>query len=160
MQSADLRQDISCRDQYNQLTHDRYDHAEYCFAECLEYGTGNDTEPCDQVVDTDDTKCRNTNLQHVSRCIEHSKQYLWDTLKTEKSDKSKAECSCQTDPDRPDHTLSLLGTVVVSNDRCDTIVQSEYRHEEEALKLKVYTEYGSCGRRKLDQDAVHRIGHD
>ena len=63
-------------------------------------------------------------------------------------------------PDRPDHTLSLLGTVVVSNDRCDTIVQSEYRHEEEALKLKVYTEYSSCGRRKLDQDAVHRIGHD
>ena len=111
-------------------------------------------------MDTDDTKCRNTNLQHVSRCIEHSKQYLWDTLKTEKSDKSKAECSRQTDPDRPDHTLSLLGTVVVSNDRCDTIVQSEYRHEEEALKLKVHTEYGSCGRRKLDQDAVHRIGHD
>ena len=159
MQPANLRQDISSRDQYNQLTHDRYNHAEYCFAECLEYSTGNDTEPCDQVVYTDDTKCRNTNLQHVSRCVEHSKQYLWDTLKTEKSDKSKAECSCQTDPDRPDHTLSLLGTVVVSNDRCDTIVQSEYRHKDKTLQFEVHAEDCCCCRRKRNENPVHTIIH-
>ena len=63
MQPANLRQDISSRDQYNQLTHDRYDHAEYCFAECLEYGTGNDTEPCDQVVDTDAKRPVSPSLQ-------------------------------------------------------------------------------------------------
>ena len=67
-----------------------------------------------------------------------------NAFKAEESNESKAECSRQTDPDRLDHTISLLCTIVVSNDRRDTIVQTEYRHEEEALKLEVYTEYSSC----------------
>ncbi len=42
-------------------------------SKCLEYSTGNDAEPCDQIMDTDDTKCRNTDFQHGVRRIEHSK---------------------------------------------------------------------------------------
>ena len=50
-----------------------YDHAEYCFSKSLENGTADNTEPCDQIVDTDDAKCRNTNFEHVCGCTKHSK---------------------------------------------------------------------------------------
>ncbi len=47
--------------------------------------------------------------------------------------KVRAESNDQTEFDRFEHTFSLFGSVVVSDDRCDTIVQTENRHEEEAL---------------------------
>ena len=60
VKTADGSKDISSRYQDKQLTHDRYDHTEYSFSECLEYSSRNDTEPCDQIVDSYDTKCRDS----------------------------------------------------------------------------------------------------
>ena len=60
MKSSDSGKNICCRDQYHKLAHDRYDHTEYCLSKCLEHSTRNNTEPCDQVMDTNNPKCRHT----------------------------------------------------------------------------------------------------
>ena len=50
--------------------------------------------------------------------------------------------------------------VVVGDDRCDTVVKAEYRHEEKALQFKVNAKYSSCSYCKVHQDQIHGIGHD
>ena len=52
------------------------------------------------------------------------------------------------------------GTVVVGKNRNETVVQSEDRHEEEALELEVHAEYSRCRRGEADQNQVHEICHD
>ena len=133
MKTAELCKDVSGRDQYNKLSHNGDNHTEHCFSERLEYGTDHDTEPCDQVMDTDNAECRNADCEHIFGCIEHAEQYLWNSLEGEESDEGQAESNDQAEFNRFDHSFSLFGSVVVSDDRCDTIVQTENRHEEEAL---------------------------
>ena len=60
------------------------------------------------------------------------------------SDKGQTESSDQAEFDRFDHTFSVLCPVVEGDDRRDTIVQTEHRHEEETLKLEIYTEHSGC----------------
>ena len=49
------------------------------------------------------------------------------------------------------HTLSLSCTVVVCDYRDHAVVETEYGHEYETLKFKVYTEYRNCRGRKGEQ---------
>ena len=84
-------------------------------------------------MDTDNAECRNADYEHIFGCIEHAEQYLWNSLEGEESDEGQAESNDQAEFNRFDHSFSLFGSVVVSDDRCDTIVQTENRHEEEAL---------------------------
>ena len=80
---------IGYRYQSTQLTHNRYDHTENCFSQCLEYSSGNDAEPCNKIMNADDTKCRNSDGQHILRSTEHTQKYLWDSFKCHKTDESK-----------------------------------------------------------------------
>ena len=96
MKSSDSGKNIGCRDQYHKLAHDRYNHTEYCLSKCLEHSTRNNTEPCDQVMDTNNPKCRHTDRQHIRRSIEHSKKHLWNCLKQNKTDAGQAERHCHT----------------------------------------------------------------
>ena len=133
MKSSDSGKNIGCRDQYHKLAHDRYDHTEYCLSKCLEHSTRNNTEPCDQIVDSDDPQGRNSDGEHLVRCIKHTQKYLWDSFKAEESDEGEAEGNQHTELDRLEHTFSLTGTIIVGNDRSNPIVETEYRHEEETL---------------------------
>ena len=81
MQSSDPGKKVGYRDQDHELTKDRYDHAVYCFSESLEYCSTDDTEPGDQIMNPDDTQCRNTDGEHIFGSIEHSKKNLWNQLK-------------------------------------------------------------------------------
>ena len=67
-------------------------------------------------------------------------------LKARQSNKEQAECCYQTDLYCLNHTLSVLCTVVEGDDRCDSVVQSEYRHKEEALQFEINTENSSGSR--------------
>lgn len=58
----------------------------------------------------------------------------------------QAECCYQADLYCFNHTLSVLRTIVECDDRCDSVVQSEYRHKEEALQLEINTENSSGSR--------------
>ena len=80
-----------------------------------------------------------------SGSVEHPKQDLWDSLKAEESNKSKTECRDQTEPDGFDHTFSVSGTIIISYDRCNSIIQPEQWHKEETLQFKVHTKNGCCG---------------
>ena len=97
-------------------------------------------------MDTDDTKRRDSNRKHISRCVEHSEKYLWNEFKAKKSEEHNTKCCCHTELDRLDHTFSILRTVVECNDRSDTVIQTEDRHEEKALQFEIHSEYGSCSR--------------
>ena len=146
MKPAQFCQYICSRNQYDKLTHDGYDHTEHSLSKCLEYSTTDDAKPCKQVVDTDDTKRLNANCKHISRSIEHSEKYLRNEFKAKESEEHNAKCSYHTELDCFDHTLSVLRTVVECNDRSDTVIQTEDRHEEKALQFEIHSEYGSCSR--------------
>lgn len=87
-------------------------------------------------MDTDDTKCRNADRKHISRCIEHSEEYLWNEFKAKESEEHNAKCCCHTELDRLDHTFSILRTVVECNDRSDTVIQTEDSMKKKLCSLK------------------------
>ena len=76
VESADGCQDISGGYQDEELSHDRYDHTEYSLSECLEYSSRNDAEPCDQIVDSDDPKCRDSDGKHIAGGTEQPQECL------------------------------------------------------------------------------------
>ena len=84
-------------------------------------------------MDSDDPQGRNSDGEHLVRCIEHTQKYLWDSFKAEESDEGEAEGNQHTELDRLEHTFSLTGTIIVGNDWSNPIVETEYRHEEETL---------------------------
>ena len=95
---------------------------------------------------TDYSERRNTDFEHIARGAEHSKKHLWYELKAGKANEEQTECCYQADLYCLNHTLSVLSTVVECDDRCDSVVQSEYRHKEEALQLEINTENSSGSR--------------
>ena len=70
---------------------------------------------------------RNTDLEHIVRGAEHSKKHLWYEFKAGKANEEQTECCYKADLYCFNHTLSVLSTVVECDDRCDSVVQSEYR---------------------------------
>ncbi len=58
------------------------------------------------------------------------------------------------------NTVLFACTVVECDDRHHAVVQSEDRHEEEALQLEIHTEYRRCGGGEHKQDLVHSECHD
>ena len=119
VKSADGSKDISSRYQDKQLTHDRYDHTEYSFSECLEYSSRNDTEPCDQIVDSYDTKCRDSDGKHIFGSTEQPQQCFRNKFKGKKTNECKTECDEHADFDSFKHTLSVACTIIIGNDRCN-----------------------------------------
>ena len=108
VKSADGSKDISSRYQDKQLTHDRYDHTEYSFSECLEYSSRNDTEPCDQIVDSYDTKCRDSDGKHIFGSTEQPQQCFRNKFKGKKTNECKTECDEHADFDSFKHTIIIL----------------------------------------------------
>ena len=84
-------------------------------------------------MDSDDPQGRNSDGEHLVRCIEHTQKYLWDSFKAEESDEGEAEGIQLSELDRLELSFSLTGTIIVGNDRSNPIVETEYRHEEETL---------------------------
>lgn len=160
MKPADRRQNICSRYQNDQLTHNGYDHTENSFSKGLENSSCNDAEPCDQIMDAYDVKSRNADSKHIFGCAEQSQESFWYKLKSKEADESKAECDEHADFNSLEHTFSVACAVVVGDDRCDTVIKAEYRHEEKALQLKVNAKYSGCCYCKVHQDQVHGIGHD
>ena len=97
MKPTELCEQICSRYKNHKLTHNRYNHAEYCFSKCLKYSTDDNTVPCDKIMYADCPKCRYTNLKQIIRCTKHSKQNLWNTLKKNKTDKCKTKCNKKTE---------------------------------------------------------------
>ena len=71
----------------------------------------------DQIVDSDDPQGRNSDGEHLVRCIEQTQKYLWDSFKAEESDEGEEEGNQHTELDCLEHTFSLTGTIIVGNDR-------------------------------------------
>ena len=57
-------------------------------------------------------------------------------------------------------TLLVPSPVIIGNNGNHTVVQTEHRHEDKAVQLEIYSEYGSCRCGELNQDLVHSKGHD
>ena len=133
VKSADGSKDISGRYQDKKLTHDGYDHTVYSFSKCLEYSSCNDTEPCDQVMDTNDPKCGNTDGKHITGSAEQFQQCFRNEFEGKETDKCKTGCNEHADFDSFKHTLSMACPIIVGNDRCNTVVKPKYRHEEKTL---------------------------
>ena len=61
------------------------------------------------------------------------------------SDALKMPRSCFVKAHGFHQAIGLSCAVVEADDRHHAVIQTEYRHEDEALQLEVYAEYGCCG---------------
>ena len=58
------------------------------------------------------------------------------------------------------NAIRPLRAIVVCDDRHHAVVQTEDRHEDKALELKVGSEHGDGGGGEGDQDQIHNIGRE
>ena len=108
----------------------------------------------------DDAKCRGSDRKHIVGSIEQTKKYFRHQL--------EGECAAEHDADRECDgklqcfvdALLLPSTEVVGENRDESVVEAEDRHEEKALQLEVHTEYSGCRRGESGEDQVHAVGHD
>ena len=84
----------------------------------------------------------------------------WKCLEDGKSEQHDGYGNNDAQLDSLNDTVFIPGTVVKCDNRDHPVIQSEDRHEDEALKLEVYAEYGGCGGREDQKDLVHSEGHD
>ena len=107
-----------------------------------------------------DPKRDNTHLFHFRRGVEQIEKPVGDQLEgcssAEHHADGKQHGKLQGFVDSP----FVSGTVIKSQDRNQPVVKTEYRHEEEALELEIYTEDSGCGGREGNQDQIHQVGHD
>ena len=75
------------------------------------------------------------------------------------SDDHDEECHFDGKYQRLLDPLTLARSVIVGKHRDHAVVQSENRHEKEALQLKVGPEYRGCRAGKPHQNQIHQVGH-
>ena len=108
----------------------------------------------------DDPKRVCAHAHHVRGCVEQLQQDAGNALKGDRS-------ACHdTDSKEQGKLQSFIdaglaaGTVVVGKNRDEAVVQTEDRHEEEALELEIHTEDSCCRGGEADQNQIHEVGHD
>lgn len=142
------------------MSADRNRKAVHRIADGLTNGAGDDTETREQVVRADNPQGGNADTQHFVRRIKNTEKLVGYELKQKHSDKHDSDSRHNRKLYRTSDTLTTLCAVVVGDDRYHAIVQSEHRHEYEALKLEIRPENRGCGRREADENLVHSESHD
>ena len=108
----------------------------------------------------DDPLSGNADLEHrfvgVEEAEEHVGEQIHDRCSAEHDHNGDAEGEFQGFVD----SLFLSGAVVVGQDGDQSVVETEDRHEEEALQLEVDAEDRCSSRGEGCQDHVHAVGHD
>lgn len=137
-----------------------YNQAVYAVAQGLEHGSHDDAVSCEQEAEADNPQGRNADGQHLLVCLEEHEQLGRHKVEHHQSDEHDAHCNADAQPDRFHDALFTAGPVVVGYNGYHAVVQSEYRHEDKALKLEIYSEYGYGCLGKTNQDFIHPKGHD
>ncbi len=137
-----------------------YNQAVYAVAQGLEHGSHDDAVSCEQEAEADNPQGGNADGQHLLVCLEEHEQLGRHKVEHHQSDEHDAHCNADAQPDRFHDALFTAGPVVVGHNGYHAVVQSEYRHEDKALKLEIYSEYGYGCLGKSNQDFIHPKGHD
>ncbi len=139
-------EDQSRGNESNELTHDRNDHTVHTLSESLEQRTRYYTESRDREVNAYDPEGGDSHLGHGIRSFKEREHDLRDR---EEKGGSDTHDGCGVSPRKSPglhHPVATFGPEVVSDDRHDTAVESEDRHEDKALHLVISTEHGNCRR--------------
>lgn len=135
------------------------DHAVDCGSQCLKDGTDDNAVPGEQEAQADDAEGRDSDFQHLFRGVENTEKHVRNN--PEQRDAEEHDChgdgntqfDCVCDP------LSPARAVIVGDDRDKAVVQTEDRHEDEAVQLEVDAEHSRCRGGKGHQNLVHSEGH-
>ena len=111
-------------------------------------------------MEPDLTHRDHTHFHHILRSVEQAKKLPWKDLKAQGSGTKDHKCQRNGELQRFINPVLPLSPVIVRKNRDQTIVQSENRHEEEALKLEIHAEHRCRGLGKTNQDQIHQVTHD
>ena len=124
-------------------------------------GTGHDAEAGQQKADADAPQGVDSDFQHGPGGVKQRfEEPLRRQLKHKKAGHHKARGIDRRPTHRAVNALHLSRAVVVADDGNHAVVQSEYRHEEEALDLEIGPVDSYCGGTdglKGAEDQVHHI---
>ena len=148
MKAKDFGENIGRWQNRKNLSGQRDDQTVNTVAECLKYGTDDNTISGKQETQADNSQCRNADGKHFRGSVEQSKKLIRNQYKQCKSDQHQADGGNDTEFNCLHDTFSVACPVVVSNDRHHSVVQTKNRHKNETVEFEVNTEYGSGGRSK------------
>lgn len=160
MESECPGKEVGQREDTYQLSGDGYNQAVYAVAHGLEDRTHDDAVACKEEAEAYDPEGRYSDGQHVRVRLEQLKQLGRHKLEYGQADEHDKNCDTDTQADGFHDTLFVTGAVIVSNNRNHTVVQTEYGHEDKALKLEIYAKNGYGCFREADKDFIQSKGHD
>ena len=108
-------------------------------------------------MDGDLAQRGNADGKHVLRRRERLQQHTGDCFKEQQADSKDAHGIQHAVADRPVNAFFFPRAVVVADDGDNAVIQSEHRHEEEALQLEVCAVQRDRRGRERHEDAVHEI---
>lgn len=146
VEHSGLRKQKSARQQHDELADQRHFKRKHTMPERLERTGTDDRNARDQKVERNDLQCRNADREHRIRRVEDRKQVLREQLESRETKHHHTGRIHHGQLDRFDDPFRFSGPEIVGNDRNETVVHSEDRHEYETLQFEVHAEYG-CSRR-------------
>lgn len=148
------------RNEHDELTAQRDQHAVYAFTQGLEHAAGNDADSGQRVGEGGDAEGRDANGNHGFGGIEQAEQRY----------RQEEECgpAQQHDGDSGDgggadglmDAAAVAGTVIVGDDGNNGIIEAEERHKEKAVELEVDAVDRRRGGAERQQDLIHEVGGD
>ena len=129
-------------------------------AQSLHGGDTNNIEARQQEGQADQSQGRDTDLQHLFRCIEDAQKLRSQRPERDGTGSHHSHRIFCRQFHGSHQAVRLSCAIVETDDGNHTVIQTEYRHEDEALQFEVYTEYRCCCGSKGDEDLIHTEGHD
>lgn len=148
------------RDQGDKLASEGYQKRIKAFGKGLEDGSHDNATGCDREMQGNDSEGDDTHPFHICRRVEKGQERSRDQFEGQGSAKHNADCQNQGKFQSLFDPALMSGSEVEGQNRDQTVIQSENRHEEETLQLEIDSEDGGCCRGKGNQDQIHEIGHD
>ena len=158
-----VRQNVRYRQQHGKLTRDGHDHAEDAVAERLKDGGADDGKACEHKAEADGPKGGDANAEHLLGRVEHQKQLTGDELDDHRPGKHDRDGVDRAQTHGLKDAVRAARAVVEGDDRHHAVVQTENRHENEALELEIDAEDGGCRFADLtegEENFVDAVGHE
>ena len=125
----------------------------------LHHRDNNNIKACQKEGKADDAQGGNADGKHLLGCVEDAQKLLCEGPEKNHADNHNGNGIGHRKAHGFHQAVRLSCAVVEANDWHHAVVQTEYRHKDEALQLEVYAEYRRCRRGKANQNLIHAEGH-
>ena len=160
IEGADAGNDPCAGQQDDQLAQHRDEQRVFTFADGLEKVGKGDAQTGSREAQTDGAQSGDADVHHICAGVEHHQQVSCAELENQQTDQHDAKGNGAGELEGVHQTLFVACAVVKAHDGQCARTQTEDRHKDKRLELKVDTQNGDRCLRKDDEDVVERHNHD